>query len=352
MTHDSTLQRRVGVATATLGLAMMGLATPAHAAPAMEKSVDCIDYGEVAKAPRGSIPRDDLHIVKSDPLKMAAAKVAKKAGAAAAAATVPTVPDPNFDVVVPVRFHEIIKTNGNGGGDLSDARIEAQIEALNEGYAGTGFQFELVENTETLHPQWWNLVGAYGSEMSSIRGGGKDVDMKRLLASQDPGTLDVYSASLGQFLLGWATFPSDFSEATSYPEPLPSFLDGVIIDFRTVPQPEGNTEGDLRVYPDGTYEQGDTLTHEVGHWLELFHTFQGGCDDSDDGGDFITDTPTEASPNFECPAVGEPARDTCPNEPGLDPINNFMDYSFDTCLTEFTPQQAARMQLAWQTYRS
>ena len=36
----------------------------------------------------------------------------------------------------------------------------------------------------------------------------------------------------------------------------------------------------------------------------------------------------------------------------MDPINNFMDYSFDSCLTEFTPEQAARMQFAWQTYRS
>ena len=110
----------------------------------------------------------------------------------------------------------------------------------------------------------------------------------------------------------------------------------MIIDFRSVPQPEGNTEGDTRVFPDGTYEEGDTLTHEVGHWLELYHTFQGGCDDSDDGGDQISDTPTEASPNFFCPEPGDVPRDTCPTEPGLDPVNNFMDYSFDSCLTEFT----------------
>ena len=58
---------------------------------------------------------------------------------------------------MPVRFHEIVKTNGNGGGDLSDARIAAQIDALNVGYAGTGFTFELAQNTETVQPEWWNL---------------------------------------------------------------------------------------------------------------------------------------------------------------------------------------------------
>ena len=179
--------------------------------------------------------------------------------------------------------------------------------------------------------------------------------MKRLLADDDPTTLDVYSASLGQFLLGWAYFPSDFTAATSSDYgPLHRYFDGVVIDFRSVPQPDGNTEGDTRVFPDGTYEEGDTLTHEVGHWLELYHTFQGGCTDNPayNGGDQISDTPAEASPNFLCPEPGEAPRDSCPADPGLDPVHNFMDYSFDECLTEFTDEQAARMQLAWETYRS
>ena len=356
MTATSNLARRAGVAGVALGLAIGVTATPAQAMKPVKERVDCIDYGAIPKAPKGAIPRDDSHVVKQDPLKLAAAKAARAAKPSGvqgpSAAAIPTEPDPTFSVTVPVRFHEILKTNGNGGGDLSDARIAAQIDALNAGYAGTGFQFELVQNTETVQPEWWNLVGAYGSDMSTIRGGGKDVSMKRFLTDNDQATLDVYSASLGQHLLGWATFPSDFSEATSYPAPLPSYLDGVVIDFRSVPQPAGNTEGDTRVFPDGTYEQGDTLTHEVGHWLELYHTFQGGCDDSDDGGDQISDTPTEASPNFFCPEPGDEPRDTCPTELGLDPVNNFMDYSFDSCLTEFTPEQAARMQFAWQTYRS
>jgi hypothetical protein len=354
---QSTLVRRAGVATAALGLALAGIAAPTVAAPVKQKKVvECVDYsGKIPKSPKGSIPRDDHVKILQDPLKLQAqkdARAARAAGQKNVSSAIPTVPDPAFDVVIPVRFHEIQKAKGNGGGDLSDARIAAQIDALNAGYAGTGFSFELVENTETVMPEWWNLISANGAEPRYFRGGGKEVAMKKLLADDDPATLDVYSASLGQFLLGWAWFPSDFTQfSTSEFGPLHRYFDGVVIDFRSVPNPEGNTEGDTRVYPDGTYEEGDTLTHEVGHWLELYHTFQGGCDDSNDGGDQISDTPEEASPNFLCPEPGDEPRDTCPAD-GLDPVNNFMDYSFDECLTEFTPEQAARMQFAWETYRS
>ena len=92
------------------------------------------------------------------------------------------------------------------------------------------------------------------------------------------------------------------------------------------------------------YLQGDTIVHETGHWMGLFHTFEGGCTPP---GDLVADTPYEREPSYAC----NTHRDTCPDQPGLDPVHNFMDYSWDSCMNQFTPGQVARMDTAFAKYR-
>jgi hypothetical protein len=97
------------------------------------------------------------------------------------------------------------------------------------------------------------------------------------------------------------------------------------------------------------YNEGKTLVHEVGHWLSVLHTFQGGCANSDSGGDGCGDTPAEKTATFGCPPAN--SIDTCTSLPGFDSLSNFMAYTTDPCMDRFTPRQMARMLLAWQELR-
>jgi len=157
--------------------------------------------------------------------------------------------------------------------------------------------------------------------------------MKAALYEGDATTLNVYTANIGGGLLGWAYFPKGYNNGRD-------FIDGVVILDESMPG--GVNPGDPR--KPWKYGEGDTLTHEVGHWLMLEHTFAHGCGAS---GDYVTDTPKEAGPQFDCP-VGA---DTC-RAPGLDPIRNFMDYTQDSCMNEFTPGQVERMNDAWIDFRA
>ena len=227
-----------------------------------------------------------------------------------------------FNATVPVYFHVV--TDG-ATGSLTGGQIAAQIDVLNrtfaggEGGAATGFSFTLAGVTRTSNADWF-----YAKP-----GGTNERTMKRTLRSGGANALNLYSTTAGDFL-GWAYLPDITTK------PGQAVLDGVVVDWESMP-------GTSTTYA-GQYDQGETATHEVGHWLNLEHTFFGGCSAK---GDFVEDTPAEKTPTRGCPA----GKDTC-KKPGLDPIHNYMDYSYDSCYTEFTAGQAQRMRDAWLYYRA
>jgi len=217
---------------------------------------------------------------------------------------------------IPVYFHTI--TNTKGMGAVSSATIQSQINVLNAAYKTGGWSFTLVGTDTTANDSWYTV--SPGSPAES--------QMKSTLRKGSADDLNLYSANIGGGLLGWATFPSDYSRSPS--------MDGVVMLTSSLP---GGTATH--------YDEGDTATHEVGHWMGLYHTFQGGCREIG-GGDGVADTPPEKEANYGCPGTV----DSCPDSVGNDPTTNFMDYVYDSCMNTFTSGQFARINQEYSAYRA
>ncbi|WP_150253000.1 zinc metalloprotease [Nocardiopsis deserti] len=239
---------------------------------------------------------------------------------------------------VPVVVHVISAEDGSG--EVSDERVQRQVDVLNAAYGGdtaadpaqaaeaarrtgaagsaepidTGFRFELSEVTRTVNDDWFTSFAEHRDTVHAE------------LRQGDAGTLNIYTSNLGTGLLGYSSFPQDYEEA---PE-----QDGVVIAHDTLPGGDRDR-----------FNLGHTGTHEVGHWLGLFHTFQNGCSSP---GDYVDDTAYEREAASGCPE----GRDTCPEQKGEDPVTNFMNYSDDACMTHFTTGQAQRMVEHWAAFRA
>lgn len=253
----------------------------------------------------------------------------------------------NAVLTIPVVVHVIHNGNQIGSEEnIFDQQVISQIQVLNEDFrkkSGTpGF------NT--------NAVGA-------------DVEIEFALAKQDPSGIlsnGINRVNLGQEswstdeidaivkpqtqwdpekylniwvvkftvnkLLGYAQFPNSSGLPGINANEGPANTDGVVIGYTFF--------GSSSYFPGGTYvtdyDKGRTASHEVGHWLGLRHIWGDGDCSVDD---FCADTPNAGKENEGCP-VGV---DSCPASPGLDMIENYMDYTNDACMNIFTAEQKARM---------
>lgn len=226
---------------------------------------------------------------------------------------------------IPVHVHVL---GGKDSKGPTKKRIRTQLRILDSAYNGaqsstnaaTRFDFYLASFDRTRKSAW----------RTAVIGGRDDTRMRRVLHRGGPSALNLYvsrpqSPGAGT-VLGWATAPHQARKSTH--------LDGVVIHEQSLPH--GRFRG---------YNRGDTAVHEVGHWLGLFHTFEGGCEGP---GDMVDDTPSQSEASSAC----DEAKDSCLAQPGLDPVHNFMDYSVDDCMNSFTPGQVARMQDNWLAYRT
>ncbi|KAH8896425.1 metalloprotease, partial [Thozetella sp. PMI_491] len=213
---------------------------------------------------------------------------------------------------VNVYFHVLATSTSVSGGYLSSATLASQLAAMNDAYAPHSIAFVQAGADWTVNSNW----ASDGSELT----------MKKALRKGTYADLNIYFMPTMDYL-GYCYFPVSTTTGSNN-----FYYDGCSILSSTVP---GGSETN--------YNEGLTVVHEVGHWFNLFHTFEGGCS----GGDQVADTPAEASAASGCP-IG---RDTC-TAAGVDPIHNYMDYTYDSCYEEFTAGQQARMYSAWNTYRA
>ncbi|HET6651662.1 MAG TPA: zinc metalloprotease [Nocardioides sp.] len=307
---------------ATLGLSSAGASATASPTPAAAPECDDSTIS-TARAMRGTPGGEDFNSVTAAEARSMDADLQRQIDRLIASGKLTKQGDLKSQTTVTIRTYVHIITKKNGKGGVTDQQVAQQMDVINAGYAGSTadeaapspFRFEVVGIDRTRNDAWydWNLTPDFTDEDVEAK------EAKRALHQGGYADLNVYIAGLGSGLLGYATFPG--GELA---------LDGLVILNESMP---GGSAA--------PYNLGDTATHEIGHWLGLFHTFEGGCSEP---GDHVSDTPAQLDGDniFFC----NEADDTCPKA-GLDPVHNFMSYGDDFCLDRFTEGQNRRQVATW-----
>ncbi len=237
-------------------------------------------------------------------------------------------------VTIPVVFHVLYN---NSTQNISDARVLAQLDVLNKdfrklnsdivnvpaSFAGLAADASIEFCLATVDPNG-NATSGIVRKSTTVTSFSSNNAMKYSAqggndAWNSSKYLNIWICNLGGGLLGYAQFPGG---ATA--------TDGVVVLFGTV--------GSSTVPGTSTpYHLGRTLTHEVGHWLNLRHIWG----DANCGSDLVTDTPTQQTSNYGCPTF---PKVTCSNGPNGDMFMNYMDYVDDACMHMLTTGQKARAQ--------
>lgn len=251
-------------------------------------------------------------------------------------------------VIIPTVFH--VFHNG-GNEDISKAQILDQIRLLN-------IDFNSID-LNRLRPEFWGIAATCEIEfrLASIDPSGNCTD--GIVRIYDPETenatnniklksvwptdkyfnvwvvkdINSVASALGT-VLGYAQFPWSGSSLT----------DGIVVRHDNI-----GSIGTGANPAVGVPQFGRTVTHEVGHWLGLYHPFQDSCF----GGDQVDDTPPVVAPNFGNCIY----RNSCANDaPSLprdypDMVENYMDYADGSCMSAFTIGQKARMMTTLERWR-
>jgi len=246
--------------------------------------------------------------------------------------------------IIPVVFHVI---HNNGPEKISVAQCVSAVEALNRDFRrqyGTrggsmGVDTEIEFSLATFDANGFPTSGVnYIQSSLTNHNMANDAALKQLIIWDTQRYLNIWTVKeIGGgggngTVLGYAYYPGS-----------PQYLDGIVIRADCIGSKEIYQQGIY--FGDNTYNR--TLTHEVGHYLNLPHTFDGGCINND----YIDDTPPAANPNF-----GAVKRiNSCNNDVGTDvpdQVRNYMDYASDFVADMFTEGQKQEMQTALSTYRA